>query len=175
MKNQRIAVKIFAFIAMLSGMLWIGAYAVRMMISYSHFDAQMNLVIPNEAEVLKSLLLSINPVINTTFILYILFIITYTLFLISSNIKLKNSGWLFLISAIVYLTLPFEVYLMTIDYKLIIQLNFTEVINTEYSINLIRDRFTDLGGFPVIIILSYCSMVYFLLFKPFSIEIKNEN
>ena len=76
---------------------------------------------------------------------------------------------------IVYLTLPFEAFLMIIDYKIILAQNFCEVINSNYAISLIKDRFIKLNGFPIIIFLSYCATTYFLLFKPFTRVKKDEN
>jgi hypothetical protein len=170
MKNQNLITKISAYIAMLVGSIWLGAYATRMMISYQLFDVDMNLMNYLNEQNLEGILITIIPAINTTFILYIVFIISFTVFLISSRFKLKNNGWLFIISVVIYLTLPFEAYLMTIDYKIFLALNCSDVINSEYVIELIRNRFTSLSSFPIIIFLSYCSLIYFLLFKPFTSE-----
>ena len=175
MKNQKFIVKIWAFISLLSGTLWLGAYLVRMILSYQLFDIDMNLASYLNESDLKEILITIVPAINITFVLYIVFIISFSLFLIFSKIKLKENGWLFIIAMIVYLTLPFEAFLMIIDYKIILALNFSEVINSNYAISLIKERFIKLNGFPIIIFLSYCATIYFLLFKPFTRVKKDEN
>ena len=175
MNNQKLFVKVLAFLSLLSGIIWLGSYLTRMIISYSHFDIRLSLLVTADNEVLKSILMTVNPAVIATFISYIIFIITFTLFIIFSKINLKKNGWLFIIVLIVYVTFPFEAYLMTFDYKLIYELNFNKLFNPGYCMGLIRERFIRLNGFPVVIVLSYCSIVYFLLFKPFSNNTKDEN
>ena len=168
MKKLNILNKIFAFLAVLSGSVWLGSYAERMIISYQLFDFDMNIMPYVNQQNLSGILVTITPGIYTTFILYIFFIFAFTIFLFSSKINLRENGWLFIIAVIVYLTLPFEAYLLTIDYKIISAFSFSDVIDAEYIVSLIKDRFTTLSSFPIIIFLSYCSLIYFLLFKPFT-------
>ena len=168
MNEQNILNKIIAFLAVLSGSIWIGSYAVRMIISYQLFDIDMNIMPYVNQQNLSGILVTINPAVITTFVLYIFFIFSFSIFLFSSKISSKENCWLFIIAVIVYLTLPFEAYLLKIDYKIISALNFSDVIDTEYVISLFKDRFTNLSSFPIIIFLSYCSFIYFILFKPFT-------
>jgi hypothetical protein len=168
MNEQNLLNKIFAFLAVLSGSIWMGSYAQRMIISYQLFDIDMNIMSYVNQQNLSGILVTINPAVITTFILYIFFIFSFTIFLLSSKIILKENGWLFIMAVIVCLTLPFEAYLVTIDYKIISALNFSDVIDAKYVISLYKDRFTTLGSFPIIIFLSYCSFIYFLFFKPFT-------
>ena len=123
---------------------------------------------------MEGILIIITPSINATFILYIIFIISFTVFVILTNIKLKKNGWLFIISAIIYITFPFEIYLMVkIDYKLIMA--FSAGINDANSfLSLMIDRFKVLGSFPIILIWCYITIPYFLLFRPFTIREKKD-
>jgi len=82
---------------------------------------------------------------------------------------------MFITAVIIYTTLPFEGYLMIIDFKIISALSLSDIINSDYVISLIRERFTSLGSFPIIILLSYCSLIYFLISKPFTLPQLNEN
>ena len=173
MKEQNILNKIFAFLAVLSGSIWLGSYAERMIISYQLFDIDLNVMLYVNQQNLSGILVTITPAVYITFILYIFFIFAFTIFLLSSKISLRENGWLFIIAVIIYLTLPFEAYLLTIDYKIISAMNFSDVIDAEYVISLFKDRFTNLGSFPIIIFLSYCSLIYFLFFKPFTKKIQN--
>jgi hypothetical protein len=175
MKEQNLLNKIFVCLAVLSGSIWLGAYAERMIIGYQLFDIDMNIMPYVNQQNLSGILVTIAPAVNTTFILYLFFIFAFTIFLFSSKISLRENGWLFIIAVIVYSTLPFEAYLLTIDYEIISALNFSDVIDAEFVISLIKDRFTTLSSFPIIIFLSYCSMIYFLLFKPFTKKIHNED
>jgi hypothetical protein len=167
--------KIYAFLAVLSGAIWLGSYVERMIISYQLFDIDMNVMPYVNQQNLNGILATIVPAIFTTFILYIFFIFVFTIFLFTSKISLRENGWLFIITVIIYLTLPFEAYLLTIDYRIISAFSFTDASDAEFILSLIKDRFTTLSSFPIIIFLSYCSLIYFLLFKPFTKKIQNEN
>ncbi len=175
MKNQSFLNKLFTFIAAISGCIWLGAYVTRMIISYQLFDIDMKIASYINHNNLESILKIISPSINTTFVLFITFIIAFTIFLFTSNIKLKENGWMFISVVIIYTTLPFEGYLMIIDFKIISAISLSDLINSDYAISLIRERFTSLGSFPIIILLSYCSLIYFLIFKPFTLQQLNEN
>jgi len=175
MKNQKLIGKLTAALALSTGSLWLGAYILRILISYKLFDIKMNLIGNLTTQNLEGFLFAFTPAVNTTFVTYIIFIISFSLFIFASKTNLKENGWLFIITLIVYTTLPFEVYLMTIDYKMILQLNFNSVVDTNYVINLIKERFVNISSFPVIIILSYCSAYFFLIFKPLVHKTKDEN
>ncbi len=88
---------------------------------------------------------------------------------------MKENGWMFITVVIIYTTLPFEGYLMIIDFKIISVLSFSDIVNSDYVISLIRERFAALGSFPIIILLSYCPLIYFLISKPFTLQQLNEN
>jgi hypothetical protein len=114
------------------------------------------------------------PLVNLTFYSYIIMIISFTLFLILSGLKLKENGWLLIVSLIIFLTLPLESLLLITDYKLI-DLFMNEQFVSEHILKLIIERMSKLSSFPIILILSYLTIPYFLIFKPFTLKIKNEN
>ena len=164
--------KIFAYLALITCSLWVGTYLSRLFLSYQLFVAQDLSLKPyitsaNLAGILTTLL----PAVTSTFVLYICFIVSFALFIIVSHIKLRNNGWLFIISIIILITLPFEIYLMTLDYSIITQLNYG-TYNTSDIINLFVRRIKVLGSFPLIEIFCYLSFYYFILFRPLT---KNEN
>jgi len=173
MKKLKTVPKIFAFIAIVSGALWLGSYLVRIIVSYNLF-LENDFVLKEFVTQgnLKVILLSIAPTIILSFVLYVVYIIGYTIFLFSSSISLKKNGWLFIISAIIYITFPFEIYLMVmIDYKLIMA--FSAGINDANSfLSLMIDRFKVLGSFPIILIWCYITIPYFILFRPFTMSEK---
>jgi len=175
MKKNNIFSSVFGYIALASGSIWFGAYVARLLATYKMFE---------ETEpVLKGFLNSTNlpavvevmsPIIILTSVTYLLMIISFTVFLFTSDFKLKENGWLFIIAAIIYITLPFEAILLINDYKLIV-LFINEQFGSEKVIALITDRQYRLNSFPIIQILSYLSIPYLLIFKPFTLKIKNEN
>ena len=164
--------KIFAFLAVLFCSLWVGAYLSRLFLSYQLFEAQdLTLKSYITSANLAGILITMLPTITTTFVLYICFIISFSIFIIVSRVKLRDNGWLFIITIIILITLPFEVYLMTIDYTIIVQLNYG-IFNASEIVDLSVKRIKILGSFPLIEIFCYLSFYYFLLFRPLN---KNEN
>ncbi len=127
------------------------------------------------AQNLPGVLTTLYPAFVTTFVLYIIFIISFVLFLIFCKMSLKQNGWLFIITILVLITFPFEVYLMTIDYKIILALpgNF----DPKYIISLIVERFKVFNSFSIIEIISYFAMIYLAIFQPLTSnkKLNNEN
>ena len=147
--------KIFAFLALITCSLWIGAYLSRLFITYQLFVAEdLSLKSYITSANLNGILTTLLPSVTSTFVLYICFIISFALFLVASKIKLRNNGWLFIITFIILITLPFEIYLMTLDYSIISQLN-SGLYNSSDIINLFVRRIKVLGSFPLIEIFCY--------------------
>lgn len=174
MKSINKTSKVFAFLAIVTCSLWIGSYLSRLFVSYQLFEARDLSLKPYLNQVnINGILTTLLPSITTSFVLYISFIVFFFLFIVISRINLRFNGWLFIIAIIICITMPFEVYLMTIDYKLIIQLN-TGLFDSNSLIELIRKRVHILGSFPLIEIFCYLSFYYFLLFRPLTKK-SNEN
>ena len=166
MDNLNKTSKIFLFLTTLSGLLWMGAYFARLLVFYQLFEPKDFVLKPvfNEQN-LHAVLFDINSLIILTLVLYLIFIITYFLFITVSKISLKENGWLFIITVIIFLTLPFELYLCSFDYKIISSV-LTGNFNPVEMIHLVVKRFTVLSSFPVIELFCYFSIIYFALFKP---------
>jgi hypothetical protein len=114
---------------------------------------------------MSGILLSLLPSILVHFISFIGLILSALLFYATNKVKLRFNGWLFIILIAVIITLPFEIYLMTIDYKIIIMLN-NNFFNSTTVINLLRNRIENLGSYPIVAILTYLSFYYFIVFQP---------
>ena len=157
---------LFLIVSSLSCVLWMGSYLLRMLLAYQLFDETLTTYKPyvNEQNI-RGILITINPSVITTFVLFIVFLVFFILFLITTNISLKQNGWLFIITILVLITVPFEIYLMTIDYKIFIQVN-SGVFQSSYVISLILKRFKQLSSFPLIELLCYFAIVFLAIFKP---------
>jgi len=173
-KNNKLS-SLFGYIALTSGSIWFGAYISRLLTTYQMFE---------ETEfALKNYITNVNisaifqttfPLVNLTFFSYLVMIISFTFFLIFTKMKMKENGWLLIVSLIIYLTLPFESLLLIIDYQLII-LFLNEQFTSEKILTLTIDRMTNLNSFPIILILSYLAIPFFLVFRPLTQNIKDEN
>ena len=165
MRNNSKVTKIFLFLAVLTGSLWTGAYLLRLFIFYWLFEPEdfiLKSYLTNENT--NGILYTLLPAITTTMLLYAAFIITFIIFILTTKLKFKENGWIFISTIVVLLTLPFEGYLMTIDYKLI-ELLWSGSYSSETVITLIRERFIVFGNF---------SLFYFIIFQPFTKAV-NEN
>jgi hypothetical protein len=166
MKTIPTIAKFFAFIAFSTGSIWLGSYLVRLLSVYQFFEGQdLALKSYYSSRNLDGILISFLPIILTPFISFVVTIMAFILFIITSKINLRENGWLFIILIAVLITLPFELYLMTIDYKTIIQLMSSQ-INSNQIISLFRERIKVLSSFPIVIVLTYFSFFYFIIFKP---------
>lgn len=176
MKSLSKLSKIFLFIAVLGAVTWVGSAFTRQLVTYQLFEGlELNFKSYVSEQNLSAIYETILPAITITFISYCVFIISFALFLLFSRIKLKQFGWLFIITVIVFLLMPFEVYLMTIDYKMIFLLNSGN-FNSSTITDLILARFRIFGSFTIIEVLCYLSFIYFILFRPLQVDSNiNEN
>ncbi len=164
--------KIFLFISFTAGVLWLGSYFARLTVTYQIFQGnqyQLNNYI-NSGN-LPGILTTINAVVILTCVLYIIFILSFIIFLITSGLSLKQNGWFFIIVCLVFITLPFEFYLMTIDYQSIMHISST-AFNAGSVLNLYIRRFKVLSSFPLVEILCYFAIIFFILFQPFKLKTK---
>jgi hypothetical protein len=92
-------------------------------------------------------------------------ILSALLFYFTNKVNLRFNGWLFIILIAVIITVPFEIYLMTIDYRIITMLNGTS-FNSATVIELLKDRIQNLSSYPIVAILTYLSFYYFIVFQP---------
>ncbi len=172
MKNLKPSSKIFLFISVLSASVWTGAYITRLVTTYQLFE-RINFQLKPfiNGQNLPGILQILYAPTLITFIAYIFLILSFTIFISTLNISLKQNGWLFIITIIVFITLPFEVYLMTYDYKFL-ALTGVENFDSSAALTLIIERFKKLNGFPIIELLSYFSIIYFALFQPLKAKVK---
>lgn len=173
LKELKLFSKIVLYICILSGVLWLGSYAARLTLIYQLFqgnDFTLKSVFDNQN--LPGIFITINSVAILNAILFAIFIISFLMFLIFSHVKLKDNGWLLISSIIIILTIPFEIFLMSIDYKIfsIIQ---SGNVNTKLILDYTISRFKILGSFPIIEILCYFSIIYLILFKPLTLVKKS--
>lgn len=160
----------FLTIASIACIFWMGSYLLRLFLSYQLFDETVTAYkdYVNEQNI-RGILITLNPAVVTPFVLFIVFLVFYFLFLFSSGLNLRKNGWLFIITLLILVTAPFEIYLMTIDYKIFSLVNMGEFRNTDVVTLLIK-RLKIFSSFPLIELLSYCAAVFLAIFKPMTRE-----
>ncbi len=166
MKNLNTLAKIFLFISFSSFAIWFGSYISRNLLIYQFFEPT-NLDLKNlfKNQNQEPVFNAILPLLFTNIIAYLSLLFFYTLFLLRAKIIFKNEGWLFIISVIVYLTAPFEFFLLSIDYNIIKGI-FDQPQNSFYILSLIKERMTILGSFSMIEIFSYFGVIFLTIFRP---------
>ncbi len=169
MKKLSVTSQVFAATAIILGAIWLGSYVSRLFVSYNLFiDNELIIKDFITQENVKEILYLISPTFFISTIIFPFFIFSFVLFIFTSGLSLKENGWLFVISAIIFLTLPFEVFLLiTIDFRIILDV-LSGIDDPNLIVSLIVDRFKNLGSFPIIIIWCYITIPYFLIFKPFT-------
>jgi hypothetical protein len=166
MKSNSTLSKIFAVLSLMAASIWVGSYLSRLFVVYNLFEGQdlvLQKYITNEN--INGILLSLLPSILVHFIAFIVMILSALLFYFTNKVNLRFNGWLFIILIAVIVTVPFEIYLMTIDYRIITMLNGTS-FNSATVIELLKDRIQNLSSYPIVAILTYLSFYYFIVFQP---------
>lgn len=166
MKNISILSKIFAVLALISAAIWVGSYLSRLFLVYQLFEGP-DLILRSHInnENINGILFSIYPSFVVHFAAFIIMFITTVLFYLTSKINLRFNGWLFIVLLAIIITSPFEIYLMLIDYQVIMML-YSNSFDSNTVINLLRDRIKDLSSYSIVAILTYLSFYYFIVFQP---------
>jgi len=166
MKNISTISKVFAVLSLIAAAIWVGSYLSRLFLVYQLFEGP-DLILKSyiTSENINGILFSILPSFVVHFIAFIVMFLSTTIFYLTSKINLRYNGWLFIILIAIIITIPFEIYLMLIDYKIIMMLN-NGSFDSNTVISLLRDRIKDLSSYSIVAILTYLSFYYFIVFQP---------
>ncbi len=168
MKNNNLFQKFNLFLVVASFIVWLGAYIARHLAVYQLFEPE-GLVLRAifNQENLSTIWVTILPLIVTTLLSFPLFIICFIAYLFTSKVNFKKEGWLIITLLIVFITAPFEIFLMVKDYQIVsfILSNTSEPMKI---LGFIKERITILGSFPLIAIFSYFAIVFLAIIKPLS-------
>lgn len=167
MANKNTIEKIITFLMFMFFSIWLGSYIVRNLLIFQFFEPE-NLSLRNE---LKNFDLSpvyyvIYPVIVTNLVSFLSFFIIFLIFIIITKIKLKENGWLLIIALLIFITAPFEFYLLLKDYQIIMLVVHNFVNNSSQVLYLIKERMTLLNSFSLIEIFAYIFIIGLIIFKP---------
>jgi hypothetical protein len=166
--------KIFLFLTLVFGVLWLGGYLTRQLVVYQFFnpeDLSIRSLYNNNN--LDAAIKTIAPIFVSNLVLYIAFLITFLVFFFTAKINLKIEGWLFFISLIILITAPFEIYLTVKDYKIISDIYLSADVSASTILNNIKERMQLLSSFSLIEILSFIGIIFLIIFKP--LRKANEN
>jgi len=170
MTKLNLTSKILLLLTIIFFSVWLGSYIARQLAVYQLFD-------PLETELkplytmdnLTAVLFTLLPLFTLNLISYICLLLAFILFLFQSKINLKAHGWLFIVTLIILVTAPFEIYLSSIDYKIINKI-YSSPSETTIIIDLVKERITKLSSFSIIEIFSYITIIFLVLFQPLKKE-----
>lgn len=166
--------KIILVLLVLTTIIWLGNTISRMMFTYNIFqDSQLNLKYFLTDSVLKGTLVIHQPLVSISIFSYLVMLLLFVLFIITSKLKLRENGWLFISILLLLLTAPFEIFLIVKDFSLFFTLYYTD-----YDLNAVMEiiykRYSVFGSFMIVEILAYFSIVSLFIFQPFIKNTKNE-
>jgi hypothetical protein len=153
-----------------SGILWLGGYLSRLLLTYQLFEPR-DFILKHYVtdQNLGGIFITMNSSVTFTMILYLAFVVSFILFIVTSKISLKEEGWLFIILLIVIITMPFELYLMSFDYKIATKVFYNSFTPGEI-LDLYVKRMKVISSFSLIEIFSYCAIIFLVLFQPLKLK-----
>lgn len=161
--------KLFLFLTLVSAILWLGSYLTRQLVVYQFFEPEgLSLRPYYNQQNLDAVIKTIAPIFVSNIILYLLYLVFFIIFIFISKIKLKEEGWFFITLLIVFITAPFELYLLLKDYRIVEQIYFTASISSLDLVTQIKERMQSLSSFALIEIFSYLGVIFLVIFKPLS-------
>ncbi|NWF88032.1 MAG: hypothetical protein HXY50_01070 [Ignavibacteriaceae bacterium] len=158
--------KSLLFLFVISGTIWLGSYITRLSVFYNLFQP--------EGFILKEFVTNLNisgifstliAAISINLIFYILMVLSFILFVITAKLKIRENGWLFISIVLIISCLPFEIYLMIIDYQIINDV-WSGNFDSNKVLSLVIKRFTVLSSFSIVEILSFFTVIFLFMFQP---------
>jgi hypothetical protein len=158
--------KIFLFIFAAFGAIWLGSYISRLSLFYQLFQgAEFQLKGFVTDQNLSGIFQTLIAAVSIHMLFYLVMVIMFTFFLVTSKLSLKENGWLFISMILIYFTAPFEIYLMTIDYEIVTKV-FSENFDQREILELVIKRFKVLSSFSIVEILCYLAVAYLFIYQP---------
>lgn len=167
MINKKQINQILTFLLTLSFILWLGIYISRLLITYQLFepvDLSLKKIFINYD--LNPIFYSFYPLIVSSLVLYLALLILFIFYLVTTERKVKENGWLLIITLIIFITSPFELYLCYKDLKLINTILEIPKVNFNEILSLVKERLIILNNFSLIEIFSYFIIAYLVIYKP---------
>jgi hypothetical protein len=97
---------------------------------------------------------------------YATVLVSGTVFLTTSDLRLKENGWLMISAILFYAFVPVELFTMVLDARMVYMEFFTTAGNDVFR-ELFLARVAALAGAPVIALLCYYTIIVLAVFRPF--------
>ncbi len=163
-------IKLLLVVLSFATIVWLGGSILRAVIAYSIFVPATELELkPDQTDELRMNVVKIYVDTAIYTIVSFVFVFVITLFLLFKFLKhLKIYGWLFMAFVLFFIASPIELYLIFLDIKLILYLNYTKNLSfqsyevSEFFINRLRK----LNIISPLAYLSFFTSIILLIFRP---------
>jgi hypothetical protein len=150
----------------IAAIFWLGAINIRALIGnelliYDQF--QFRTSIPPDRE--NTLFQLISNASLVVIISYAVVLISAVWFAATTNLKIKENGWLLMCYILFFIFVPVEVYTYIVDIKFMLLFR-SNPPNHDELLRLFGQRLGALSGVPVIALLCYYSIIPIIIFKP---------
>ena len=158
--------KIALIVIIISTIFWLGGINVRAIVGYyllqfGTLDFKP-MIHPYVERAVFSLVVQSSIIIDLA---YICLWLAGLIFLRTTNLKLKENGWLLMCAILFYMFTPVEIYAMVLDFKMW----YLEFIGSEDLVEfrkLFIHRLGALSGVPMIALLSYYTAIVIAVIQP---------
>ncbi|HPO56119.1 MAG TPA: hypothetical protein PKY46_08945 [Ignavibacteriaceae bacterium] len=166
--------KIFLFLLASSTVIWLGNSISRMFFTYNIFQSPDLVLKPFLSEnTLKLIFVIHQPMVSISIFAYFAMIAFLILFIITSHLKLRENGWLFISLILVFITAPFEIFLIVKDFDLLMSLFYTDYDLT-HVMKIILQRYSVMGSFIILEVLAYFAVIFLFILQPLTKKFSNE-
>jgi|SRR4030095_3873079 len=158
--------KIALTLLLISAVFWLGAINIRALIgnellNYDQFDFRTSIP-PDRENTLFQLVANSSIVIASS---YTIVLLSAILFISTTNLKLKENGWLLMSAILFFVFSPAEIYTCYLDIKFVL-LFYSSPPNHDGLLKLFGERLGALSGMPVIAVFCYYTIIPIAVFRP---------
>jgi hypothetical protein len=160
--------RIALFVLIVGSIFWLGGVNIRAIIGNDLLKIgtlEFEEYVPPDAEREIFRLMSFSSLVIIAG--YLVVLISSTVVLVTSPLKLKDHGWLLMSAILFYVFVPVELFTMYIDARMIHAEFFTTADNHVFR-ELFISRVAALDGAPFIALLCYYTIIAIVIFRPFT-------
>lgn len=158
--------KIALTLLILAAIFWLGGINIRTLIGnelldYDQFDFKTSIP-PDRENTLFQMMSNASLVVVIS---YAIVLISAIWFIVTTNLKMKENGWLMMCAILFFLFVPVEIYTCYLDVQFMILFQ-TGPPNHDGLLKLFGERIGGLSGVPIIAIFCYYSIIPIAVFRP---------
>ena len=164
------------FLIATGGVIWLGGTNIRAIMAFDLFETgtlNYKSWLPPDAE--RQTFHLVSQTALYTIIGYLATLTGFTMFLIKTDLKLRENGWLMMSAILFYMFVPVEIYQIVYDVQLVLQERAIEGVINWFGVRseaqtLLKGRLSALSGVPAIALLSYYTILVLVAWRPMRVR-----